>query len=78
MGTLPIPRYAITPIPDLLVHLAEHSPGGLRVEQPDDDARVLPLEVGHRRRRVEEEALPRRDVDVGSLRTGLKVVQGLE
>ena len=62
----------------LFIDLAQDLPGRLDVEQPHNDPGVLPLEIGHRGRRISEERLTRRDLDALALGLGLKVVEGLE
>jgi len=62
----------------LFVGFAEDLPGGLGVEEADDDPRVLPLQVGHGGLRVPQETLPGGYVDPGELSSGLQVIQGLK
>ena len=62
----------------LFVCFTEDLSRGLCVKKADDDPRVLPLQVGHGRLRVSEEALAGGDVDSGKLRPGLEVIQSLK
>ena len=62
----------------VLEDLAEHLPGGLDVEEADDDPGVLPLQVRDGCARVPQETLPDVDRHPGALGAELEVVQGLE